>query len=200
MLRHSGAASFIEDRSVAMRNTAFMMVAFANPALVGAVCPSSRWLAGAMADAAHGARLLVELGAGTGAITEALVTQYPGVPLVAVELQPGLANLLRLRFANVDVRRAGAHQVLAPLSERAPPQTVLVSSLPFQSLPAPWLDRTVEAIASFLRHDAQRRLVQYTYRLKAPFELPAGSDLRWTRVGRVWRNAPPASLWSLQRR
>jgi phosphatidylethanolamine/phosphatidyl-N-methylethanolamine N-methyltransferase len=183
-----------------MSNADFMMVAFANPALVGAICPSSRWLAGAMADAAHGAQLLVELGAGTGAITEALVAQYPAVPLVAVELQPGLADLLQLRFPNVDVRCASAHQVLASLSEQASPQTVLVSSLPFQSLPAPWRDRTAAAIASFLRIDARRRLVQYTYRLKAPFEVPADSDLRWTRVGRVWRNAPPANLWSLQRR
>ncbi len=177
-----------------------MMVAFANPALVGAVCPSSPWLAAAMADAAQGARLLVELGAGTGAITAALVTRHPAVPLVAVELQHGLADLLQQRFAHVVVQRAGAHVVLAALNEHAPPQTVLVSSLPFQSLPAPWRESTVDAIAAFLRTDAQRRLVQYTYRLKAPFELPAGSDLGWTRVGRVWRNAPPASLWSLQRR
>ena len=177
-----------------------MMVALANPALVGAVCPSSRWLAAAMADAAHGARLLVELGAGTGAITEALVAHHPAVPLVAVELQRGLASLLQQRFAHVEVRRAGAHEVLAALNGHAPPQTVLVSSLPFQSLPTPWRERTIEAIASFLRTDATRRLVQYTYRLKAPFELPPGSDLRWTRVGRVWRNTPPASLWSLQRR
>lgn len=182
-----------------MRHAAFMMIAFANPALVGAVCPSSRWLAAAMADAARGARLLVELGAGTGAITQALVAQHPAVPLVAVELQPGLADLLQQRFAHIDVRRAGAHEVLAALSARASPQTVLVSSLPFCSLPAPWRESTVEAIASFLRADGRRRLVQYTYRLKAPFELPACSDLRWSRVGRVWRNAPPASLWSLQR-
>lgn len=183
-----------------MSNTAFMMVAFANPALVGAVCPSSRWLAAAMADAAGGARLLVELGAGTGAITEALVARHPRVPLVAVELQSDLARVLAQRFAHVDVRQAGAHEVLASLHERAPPQTVLVSSLPFQSLPAVWRRTTVDAIAHFLRADARRRLVQYTYGLQAPFELPAGSDLHWTRGGRVWRNAPPASLWALQRR
>jgi len=182
-----------------MSNTAFMMVAFANPALVGAVCPSSRWLAAAMADAAHGARLIVELGAGTGSITEALLAQHPAVPLVAVELQRELADLLQQRFAGIEVRCAGAHDVLAELHAHSPPQTVLVSSLPFQSLPAPWRDSTVLAIASFLCADARRRLVQYTYRQKAPFELPAGSELRWTRVGRVWRNAPPATLWSLQR-
>ena len=183
-----------------MSNATFMMVAAANPALVGAVCPSSPWLAAAMANAARGARLLVELGAGTGAITQALVTQHPAVPLVAVELQRGLARLLQQRFAHVDVRRASAHEVLDTLHDLAPPQTVLVSSLPFQSLPAEWRDTTTQAIARFLRADARRRLVQYTYRLKAPYDLPPGSDLHWTRVGRVWRNAPPASLWSLQRR
>jgi Phospholipid N-methyltransferase len=183
-----------------MSNTAFMMVAFAKPALVGAICPSSRWLAAAMADAAHGARMLVELGAGTGAITEALVAHHPAVPLVAVELQEGLAALLQQRFAQIDVRRAAAHDVLAELNRPAPPRTVLVSSLPFQSLPPPWRERTIAAVVAFLRTDAQRRLVQYTYRLKEPFELPGDSKLRWTRVQRVWRNAPPASLWSLQRR
>ena len=183
-----------------MSNATFMMVAVANPALVGAVCPSSPWLAAAMANAARGARLLIELGAGTGAITEALVAQHPAVPLVAVELQEGLANLLKQRFVHVDVRRTSAHEVLEALRDHAPPQTVLVSSLPFQSLPAEWRDTTIQAIATFLRADARRRLVQYTYRLKAPFELPPDSDLQWARVGRVWRNAPPASLWSLQRR
>lgn len=183
-----------------MRNAAFMMVAFANPSLVGAVCPSSRWLASAMADAAQGAELLIELGAGTGSITQALVAQHPDVPLVAVELQRGLARLLQQRFAHIDVRRASAHEVLASVSEQAPAQTVLVSSLPFQSLPAPWRDRTIEAITAFLRAKAGRRLVQYTYGLKTPFTLHADSELHWTRVGRVWRNAPPASIWSLQRR
>ena len=97
------------------------------------------------------------------------------------------------------MRCAGAHDVLSELHEQSPPQTVLVSSLPFQSLPAPWRETTVQAIATFLRADPQRRLVQYTYGQKEPFELAADSELRWRRVGRVWRNAPPASLWSLQR-
>ena len=99
-----------------------------------------------------------------------------------------------------DVRRASAHEVLASLCELAPGQTVLVSSLPFQSLPAPWRERTIDAITVFLRAEARRRLVQYTYGLKTPFTLRAGSELQWARVGRVWRNAPPASIWSLQRR
>lgn len=183
-----------------MRSAAFVMVAAANPALVGAVWPSSRWLADAMAKAARGARLLVDLGAGTGAITAALLDRHPGVPVIAVELQAALAELLARRFPQVQVQCAGAHEALDALHADAPPDTVLVSSLPFRSLPAPWRQCSIDAITAFLTAEPRRRLVQYTYRLRAPFGLPADSVLHWTRVGRVWRNAPPAGLWSLQRR
>ena len=70
-----------------VRTAAFLMVAVTNPALVGAVVPSSRRLAAAMAEAASGAGLLIDLGAGTGAITAALRERHPDVPLVAVEMQ-----------------------------------------------------------------------------------------------------------------
>jgi len=52
-----------------------------NPASTGAVLPSSRRLANAMANAALGADAVVELGAGTGPVTEALLRKLPGVPL-----------------------------------------------------------------------------------------------------------------------
>ena len=79
-----------------------------NPASTGAVMPSSRTLANAMAGAAVGADTVVELGAGTGPVTEALLRRLPGVPLIAVELQPALARRLQARFPTVDVRQAAA--------------------------------------------------------------------------------------------
>jgi predicted O-methyltransferase YrrM len=66
-----------------------------NPASTGAVLPSSRRLANAMASAAVGADAVVELGAGTGPVTEALLRRLPGVPLIAVELQAPLARACR---------------------------------------------------------------------------------------------------------
>jgi phospholipid N-methyltransferase len=173
------------------------MVAVSNPALVGAVVPSSRRLAGAMADAAAGAALLIDLGAGTGAITAALRERYPDVPLVAVEMQRGLAQHLRDRFAGVDVRCVSAHEAL-PGFDDAPADAIAVSSLPFRSLPAEWRRRTIAAIESFLLANPERRLVQYTYQPRAPFE-PAANCLRWRHVTTVWRNAPPAGVWTLQR-
>lgn len=174
-----------------------MMVALTNPALVGAVVPSSRRLAEAMSDAVgDDAQLLVDLGAGTGAITAALCARHRGVPLIAVEMQAELAQHLRVRFVDVDVRCSSADTALSTLAD-APARSVIVSSLPFRSLPDEWRRRTISAIEAFLLADPMRRLVQYTYQPRAPFE-PAANALRWRHVTTVWRNAPPAGVWTLQ--
>lgn len=174
------------------------MLAFARPAMVGALLPSSRALARAMAQAAEGAELIVELGAGTGAITAALVQRYPKLPTIAVELQPELAEHLARRFPEVDVRAASAHKVLSGL-QSAKPRVVVVSSLPFRSLPRRWRDPSSLAIERFLLADARRHLVQYTYQPRAPFDLKHADELRWHKRSVVWRNAPPAWVWELGR-
>ncbi len=181
-----------------MRPAAFMMVALANPSVVGAVLPSSRYLAAAMAEAADGAQMLGELGAGTGAMTAALRARFPTRPLVAVEMQVPLARQLRERFDDIEVHAAPAHEVLEALGD-APPATVLVSSLPFRSLPDLWREPTIAAIERFLLAHPERRLVQFTYQPRAPFELQNPGTLRWTRLLTVWRNVPPAGVWQLRR-
>jgi phospholipid N-methyltransferase len=74
-----------------------------SPSLTGAVAPSSQFLARAMADAARGAVHIVELGAGTGAVTRALARQHPDATLTLVELQPALARRLARSFPQARV-------------------------------------------------------------------------------------------------
>jgi phosphatidylethanolamine/phosphatidyl-N-methylethanolamine N-methyltransferase len=178
-----------------IRATAFMAVALARPSTVGAILPSSRHLADAMARAAAGAQRLIELGAGTGAITAALCEQHPDVPTLAVEMESGLADHLRERFPRIEVRAAAAHEVLREM--RRPGHTALVSSLPFRSLPPRLRLRSSLAIERFLLAHPERRLVQYTYLPRVPFDLRLGTSLRWRRVASVWRNVPPAWVWEL---
>ncbi len=173
-----------------------MMVAVARPSMVGAILPSSRFLARAMAEAADGAEFLVELGAGTGAITEALQERHPRTPTVAVEMEAVLAKHLHRRFPAVDVRAAPAHRVLAELHEGTE-RTTIVSSLPFRSLPARWRETTSHAIEHFLLAHPERRMVQYTYQPLVPFKLRAKQALQWRRVELIWRNMPPAWVWTL---
>jgi len=176
--------------------TAFMLLALCRPSTVGAILPSSRRLAETMARAASGAQELVELGAGTGAITAALRRRHPDVPLLAVELEPVLARQLRERFPTVQVHAAAADEVLADAGG-LPDRTVLVSSLPFRSLP-PWLRlRSSLAIERFLAGRPGRRLVQYSYLPREPFQLRHAEQLRWRRLAAVWGNAPPAWVWEL---
>ena len=133
---------------------------------------------------------MVELGAGTGPVTEALLRRLPGVPLIAVELQPALARRLQARFPTVDVRQAAAKEVVDGLIER-PGRVVLVSSLPFRSLPREVAAETVDSLCRFLAHDGERKLVQFTYQPRAPFAVPR--QLRWHRRAVVWRNTPPVA-------
>jgi phospholipid N-methyltransferase len=176
--------------------TAFLFLALCRPSTVGAILPSSRRLAETMAQAAAGAQGLIELGAGTGAITAALQRRHPDVPLQAVELEPLLARQLRERFPTVQVHAAAADEVLAE-ARGLPEATVLVSSLPFRSLPPNLRRRSSEAIERFLTELPGRRLLQYSYLPRAPFELCHPDRLRWRRRTAVWENLPPAWVWEL---
>lgn len=166
------------------------------PALTGALLPSSRHLAQAMARAAGQVQHLVELGAGTGALTKALRRQLPQASLIAVEIQPLLAQQLRSTFAGLDVREEAAHAVLDQLAYASP--AAVVSSLPFRSLPQDLRATTTVSIESFLRRVPGSRLVQFTYQPRVPFQ--ASTDLQWRKACCVWRNAPPAGVWVLQSR
>jgi len=176
--------------------TAFMIAALSRPGTVGAIVPSSRRLADAMARASGGSQQLIELGAGTGAITAALCRIHVNVPIMAVELDPRLAQLLRERFPMIEVRAAAAHEVLSE-PQRLPGAAVLVSSLPFRSLPPGLRRRSSVAIEHFLIERPASRLVQFTHLPWEPFPLSCARSLRWQKLESVWRNMPPASVWEL---
>lgn len=166
-----------------------------SPGSTGALVPSSRYLANAMANSAAGADRLIELGAGTGPVTAALLNHWPKVPLVAVELQPRLAHRLQRHYPDVDVRQATAKEVVDSHIDM-PGRIVLVSSLPFRSLPAEVAADTVASLCTFLARSPERRLIQFTYQPRAPFKPLHG--LRWRRVTTIWRNTPPAGVWELK--
>lgn len=163
-------------------------------ALIGAVAPSSKYLAEAMARAAQGAGALVELGAGSGAVTRALARFFPDLRLVVVELRKDLARGLRREFGSAEIHAAPAAQVLDRL-DGLPPGTGIVSSLPFRSLPPPLKHDTVRSILDFLQSGPGRFMVQFTYYPGAPFSVPAG--FIWRKVAFIALNLPPATIWLL---
>jgi phospholipid N-methyltransferase len=165
-----------------------------SPATVGAVAPSSRCLADAMADGVEAFEAIVEVGAGTGVVTDSLVRRHPSARLIVFELGDQLATELRGRFPQAHVVGGAFHENVSVLRE-LPAKTIIVSGLPFRSLSSGVVEPTVAAFAELLNADRARRLVQFTYQPRVPFAAPIG--LRWHRIKTVWLNAPPANVWHL---
>jgi phospholipid N-methyltransferase len=168
---------------------------FKAPAYTGAVAPSSKFLAKAMADAAHGAAHIVELGAGTGPVTRVLSREHPDARLTVVELQPVLARKLSRAYPRARVYAMPAAEVLDELDFDGMP-VALVSSLPFRSLPTLVRAKTRNSILQFLRRHPGSWLVQFTYQPRAPFEGEQG--FAWKRTRTVVANIPPAGVWTLR--
>jgi len=169
---------------------------FANPRAIGAVCPSSARLARAMAaQVPDTGRLVLELGAGTGMITEALLAA--GVAperLISLELSENLARHLRQRFPKVRVIHGDASHLQQLLPEEFPHIGCLISGLPLRSLPPAVIHNICEQIRPLTQAGAP--LIQFTYDLRnRPFApLESGLQLRRVHSRMVWRNLPPARV------
>lgn len=177
-------------------STKFFLSYLKAPGLVGAIAPSSIFLAKALCHHARGAQHLIELGAGTGAITQCLREEFPEATLVVVERDDLMAAALQRRFGTCIVV-ADAIQAREDLFNGIPDQSVAVSSLPFRSLPETVSVQVVTILRDFLLTNPNRRLVQYTYGQRVPFDSPHRA-LVWKRQELILRNVPPAWVWTLQ--
>lgn len=171
------------------------------PHRIGALAPSSRYLGQAMARQLdiRQARLVVELGGGTGSITRALLAAgLPPEKLIVVERDERLHRLLAERFPMLRVLRGDAAQLVAllrPLGITG--ASAIVSGLPLLSMPKRLRHRIVEQ--SFALLGERGSLVQFTYGIASP--LPAREFAVSGRVvARVWRNLPPAFVWRFERK
>jgi phosphatidylethanolamine/phosphatidyl-N-methylethanolamine N-methyltransferase len=169
------------------------------PRLTGAIAPSGRALARAMAAAIGPAPrgLIVELGPGTGPVTRALIES--GVAperLVLVEYDPGFCDLLRRRFAPARIVQGDAYDLPGAFIEVAgQPIAAVVSSLPLLNQP---VHRREKLIAdAFGLMGPAGVFVQFTYGLLSPIPREACAKRYSAHGGRpIWRNLPPARVWT----
>ncbi len=175
---------------------------FRAPRHVGAVAPSGTHLASAMArEVPQGPGLVVELGAGTGSITDWLLRC--GIApdnLVVVERDPMLARRLRRRFPGCLVLCGDACRLPELLASHGFTESVkaVVSSLPLLSMPPADRARLIRGVRKLIRDGGA--MLQYTYGLRCPIPsrtLERGR-VRALRIARVWRNLPPASVWRFE--
>lgn len=166
-----------------------------NPKAIGALAPSSPKLSQLMASPVDPANTTVlEIGAGTGAVTRALLERsvHPD-SLLLIERDPSLVAFLRREFPGVRVRCGEAVHVGRILaSESVGKVNTVVSSVPLRNLTLDDRIKNVRAMVDALAFGGQ--LIQYTYIAGCP--IPSRRlGLEAERIGRVWLNLPPASVW-----
>ena len=173
----------------------FLREAIIHPSAVGALFPSSKRLANALAQqiSRNNSGLIIELGAGTGAITAALLHQKnPQHELIVIERSAKLAEHLIRRFPNVSVIQGDAGHLHQLLDQYASiPVQAIVSSLPLRSLPAPTVKKIGREIDQILKQGSL--FVQYTYSLWGETLAPS-PHLKLIHSQWIWRNLPSARI------
>ena len=171
-----------------------------DPFNVASVVPSSRWLAKLMAtDLREGARVL-ELGAGTGTLTDAILER--GVresDLYLVERHAEFAKILRQRFPRATVLETSAESLLREIGSLAGSFDYVVSGLPIV-----WFDRDKKSQileAAFALLAPAGHMHQFTYLGRPPVgaRLRAELGIQAELIGIAPMNLPPAFVYRFKR-
>jgi len=166
------------------------------PLSTGAVMPSSRMLARAMARCVDpkSEGPVIELGPGTGPVTEALVRQgIDPARLILVEFNPDFCRLLRSRYPQATVVQGDAYRLRRLLETHvSQPAAAMVSGLPLVTKPLRTRLRLISDAMTLLAPGAP--FVQFTYAMLPPIpkKLPG---VRAEASELIWMNLPPARVW-----
>lgn len=171
------------------------------PKAVGLPFASSPWTARRLAQAVLEAAIpgggpVLELGAGTGPVTKALIDAgCPPEQIIVVEQDSELCQTLEQRLAGVRVLQANA-LALGDIRQRARVQSVSVvlSGLPMRII-APEAAASCYT-AAFGLMPPGGSIIQYTYGFRPPVDAEEMPELDARFVGRELRNVPPMGIWS----
>ncbi len=169
---------------------------FEKPLSTGAVMPSSKALARTMANYVdpQSSGPVIELGPGTGPVTEALVKR--GIDpkrLVLVEFNPDFCRLLRKRYPAATVVQGDAYRLRRLLATSAlEPAAAVVSGLPLVTKPLRTRLRLISDAMGLLAPGAP--FIQFTYAMVPPIPKVL-SGIKAEASETIWMNLPPARVW-----
>jgi phosphatidylethanolamine/phosphatidyl-N-methylethanolamine N-methyltransferase len=171
-----------------------------HPLKTGAVAPSGKPLARALAGAIDISvpGPVIELGPGTGVVTEALIERgLPQERILAVEYNPDFVTLLRKRFPRATILNGDAYAVGDIVREVTRERcAAAVSSLPLFTQPPEKRVRMVTECFDLMAPGGP--FVQFSYALVSPVpkNIPGMtvSISDW-----ILLNVPPARVWTYRR-
>lgn len=168
-----------------------------NPLKTGAVAPSSPALARKMASyidlSAEG--VVVELGPGTGVVTEAILER--GIApenLLSIEYSSNFVSLLKKRFDKVNFVQGDAYdfKTISQTHLQGKKLKAVVSSLPLFTQPKAARKSLIGACLDKLEPGTP--FIQFSYALVPPVPQETGHfDIETSNW--LWGNVPPARVW-----
>jgi len=181
----------------------FLAAWIRSPLKIGAFLPSSRALARAMAAQVdmQNPGSIIELGAGTGVMTHALLQAGTARDrLIVIERDERLHGIVCSHFPDLKVLCADAMHLDKVLKDNGVKKiNAIVSSLPLLSMPKPVREAIEHQMASVIGEHGI--IVQFTYGTRSPI---GGHQLRkhhlhGRRTKLVIGNLPPAHVWVYRR-
>lgn len=171
-----------------------------DPDIVGSVIPSSRFLEEKIIETAalDGARLVIELGPGTGGTTRSFLEHMPGnSQLLTIEISQAFTDLLNDIEDSRLINHCGSALEIESILHRynLPLPDVIISGIPFSTIPADVGRQILEAIWHNLKPDG--RFIAYQFRAHvADLARPVFGD---PDVTQELRNIPPMRIFRWQK-
>jgi phosphatidylethanolamine/phosphatidyl-N-methylethanolamine N-methyltransferase len=166
------------------------------PLSIGAVTPSGKILARVMAGYVdpNSTGPVVELGPGTGPVTEALVEAgVDPARLVLVEFNPAFCRILQKRYPEATLVQGDAYSMRRLLETLlVQPAAAVVSGLPLVTKPIRMRWRLIRDAFDLMVPGAP--FVQFTYSVASPLPKRLGGFTAEASK-RIWMNLPPARVW-----
>jgi len=180
-----------------MNKLLFILQYITKPRTVGAILPSSKYLAQKMIkniDFAS-AKCIAEYGAGTGVFTHQLVQKRnPNTLLLIFEMNESFCDKLKQQFANqpnmfiINDSAAKIGEYLAKFNQ--PHADYVISGIPFASIPKENAVAILNQTKKHIKKEGKFITFQYTL-LKKDF---IGQFFNEIKLTREFRNIPPAYI------
>ena len=187
---------------------AFIAEFLKHPRTIGAVAPSSRFLAETILAAADlkKCHAIVEFGPGTGAFTKYILQQLrPDQRYIGIELNKQFVALLRQKYPRLTFVNDSVENLLRIDAEfNFGPIDAIICGLPWASLPVHVQDNTFSAMRRLMHADSVFCTFAYLQGLVLPGARVLRARLRkefhTVRLSPiVWRNFPPAFVYICRR-
>jgi len=191
-----GKNPLLKKSKIISDNSNFLRMWVGHPLLTGAVAPSGKRLARKMASyvSLDSEAPVIELGPGTGPVTEALIERgIPESSLILVEYSGDFCKMLKARFPQATIVQGDAYTLPETLKDILyKPARATVSSLPLMTKSSSIRSALLKEAQNLMEQDAP--FIQFTYALVPPIE-PQPEFYTANASKRIWKNVPPARVW-----